>query len=114
MKPIKAAIAAALSSQSALGKVVPGWPETFAVFPCTAFYRVSGSGDAADGVLAEFDELYSVDCFAKTVEAIENMELAANTAMDTLPYIVLAEHGPDLYEKDTKVHHKVLRYRIKS
>lgn len=114
MKAVKIAMKAALKAQPTLGRIFVGWPQCSAPCPCTAFYRISGSATAADGELAGFDELYSVDLFGRTVDEIENMELAANTAMNTLPYIVLAEHGPDLFEETAQVHHKVMRYRIKS
>lgn len=114
MKAIKAAIFAALNHKAALGTVSSSWPPSDAKYPYTSYYRVSGSGENADGVFAAWEELYSVDCFAKSMTETEDMEAAANDAMNTLPYIVLAEPGPDLYEKETKIFHKVLRYRIKS
>ena len=90
------------------------YPPSTAVFPCVGFYRVSGQVGSAGGKLSSNkDELYSIDCMAKSMTACEDMETAIDLAMDTLDWIVTAEHGPDLYEEDKKVFHKVLRYRIK-
>ncbi|MDT8901168.1 hypothetical protein [Anaeroselena agilis] len=115
MKQIKIDIGAALAAKTAtLGKVYPGWPPANATYPCAAFYRVAGQRRKIGGVFADTDELYSVDCFAKTQTETENMELAVDEAMETMPYAVTCEHGPDLYEEEAKVFHKILRYRIKS
>jgi len=90
------------------------YPPSTAVYPCCGFYRISGQSGTADGKLSSNkNELYSVDCFAKTITACEDMEIAIDTAMNTLDWMVTAEHGPDLYEDGTKLFHKCLRYRIK-
>lgn len=115
MKNVKEAIYEALSGKTVLGDVSSAWPSGSASnYPYTTVYRVSAIVSKIDGSLKDFDELYSVDLFAKTMTEVENMELAVNEAMDTLPYAVSAEHGTDLYETDTSIYHKVLRFRVKS
>jgi len=103
------------SDTSGIKQIFSFYPPSTAVFPCAGFYRISGQVGSADGKLSSNkNELYSIDCMAKTMTATEDMEIAIDLAMDTLDWIVTAEHGPDLYEETTKVFHKVLRYRIKS
>lgn len=115
MKNVKEAIFEALSGKTVLGDVSSAWPSGKASnYPYTTVYRVSANVSKVDGSLKDFDELYSIDPFAKTMTETENMELAANEAMDTLPFAVTAEHGADLYEPDTGIYHKVLRFRVKS
>ena len=120
MKNIKIDINTALKASAALGAIVgldiyPGWIPRMANLPCCCFYRVFAHRGTADGKMSvHVEELYSIDCFAKTMLETENMEIAIDAAMNTLDWIVTAEHGPDLYEQDTQVYHKVLRYRIKS
>lgn len=115
MKNVKEAIYEALSGKTVLGDVSSAWPSGSASnYPYTTCYRVSGNGSKLDGKLKDFDELYSVDLFAKTMTETEDMEIAVNEAMDILPYAVTAEHGADLHEPDTGIFHKVLRFRIKS
>lgn len=115
MKNVKEAIYGALSGKTVLGDVSSAWPSGSASkYPYTTVYRVSGNGTKLDGKLKDFDELYSVDLFAKTMTETENMEIAVNDAVDTLPYAITAEHGADLYEPDTGIYHKVLRFRVKS
>lgn len=100
--------------ESGTTQIFSFYPPSTAVFPCVGFWRISGQVGTADGKLSgNKNELYSIDCMAKSMTACEDMETAIDLAMDTLDWIVTAEHGPDLYEEDTKVYHKVLRYRIK-
>ena len=124
MKTVKVDIFNALKASTTLNAIVAikdgvkqifsGWPPSSAAYPCVGFYRVSGQAGTADGKLSSNkNELYSVDCFAKTMTECEDMEMAIDAAMDTLDWIVTAEHGPDLFEQDTKIYHKVLRYRFK-
>ena len=120
MKNVKIDIHNALKASTALGAIVgtnihPGWIPKQAQLPCCCFYRVFAQRGTADGKMSErVDELYSIDCFAKTMLETEDMELAIDAAMNTLDWIVTAEHGPDLFEQDTRIFHKVLRYRIQS
>jgi hypothetical protein len=124
MKQVKIDIFSALKASIALNSIVAadskglkqifsGWPPTTAIYPCVGFYRVSGTRGIADGRLSNFDELYSIDVFATTMTATEDALEAIDEVMDTLSYIVTREGDLDLYETDTKVFHKVLRYRIK-
>lgn len=125
MKSVKIDIFNALKASVALNAIVGSdpcnikqifsfYPPSTAVFPCVGFYRISGQVGTADGKLSSNkNELYSIDCMSKSMTVAEDMETAIDAAMNTLNWIVTAEHGPDLYEEDTKVYHKVLRYRIK-
>lgn len=124
MKQVKIDIFNALKSSVALKAIVAadskglkqifsGWPPSTAAYPCVGFYRVSGTRGVADGKLSNFNELYSIDVFATTMTVTEDALEAIDEAMDTLDYIVIREGDLDLYETDTKVYHKVLRYRIK-
>ena len=127
MKSVKVAIFSALKASVALNSIVgvdtsgikqifSAYPASTAVYPCVGFYRIVGLIEPADGKLSSgnINELYSVDCMAKTMTLTEDMELVINEAMDTLDWIVTAENGPDLYDETTRIFHKVLRYRIKS
>jgi len=122
LKEVKVEIAKALKASSTLvaltnGAIYSGWPPLPIVPPpaVVGFYRVWGKRGVADGMMSQrIEELYSIDIFAKTMIETENAEIAIDAAMNTLPYIVMAEHGPDFFEQDTKIFHKVLRYVIKS
>ena len=120
MKAVKIDIVTALKASAALvslcsTRIYSGWPPSVATYPCVGFYRIAGQKGTADGKLsARTNELYPVDCFALTRLETESMEAAIDAALSGLNWIVTAEHGPDLYEPDTKLFHKVLRYRIKS
>ena len=120
MKAVKVDIITALKASAALvslcgTRIFSGWPPSATVYPCVGFYRIAGQKGTADGKLsARTNELSSVDCFAMTMLETESMEAAIDAALSGLNWIVTAEHGPDLYEPDTKIYHKVLRYRIKS
>lgn len=111
----KALVDIVATDTNGIKQIFSFYPPTTAVFPCVGFYRVTAQRGSVDGVLsANKNELYSIDCFAKTMTACEDMEIAIDEAMNTLDWMVTAEHGPDLHEEDTKLFHKVLRYRIKS
>jgi len=120
MTAIKTAIYSALKASVALAAVVgtkiySGWPPSTATGARVGFYRVSGQRGTASGLLSQrINELYSIDVFAPTMLETEKAEEAIDAAMNTLYYVVTAEHGPDLYEEDTQLYHKVLRYRVKS
>jgi len=99
---------------SGIKQIFSFYPPSTAVYPCVGFYRISGQVGSADGKLSgNKNELYSIDCFAKSMTACEDMELAIDAAMDTLDYLITAEHVSDLYEDATKLFHKPLRYRLK-
>lgn len=102
------------SDTSGIKQIFSFYPPSTAVYPCVGFYRISGQVGSADGKLSSNkNELYSIDCFAKSMTACEDMELAIDSAMDTLDYMITAEHVSDLYEETTKIFHKPLRYRLK-
>lgn len=92
-----------------------GWIPTGATYPCLSFYQVSGSRGTADGKLSNIniDELYSIDIFAKSMLATEDIAELVDSAMDTLNYVIIREGSVDLFEPDTKIFHKILRYRFK-
>ena len=122
MREVKIEIVKALkASQTLVGitnnAIYSGWPPMPIKPPpaVVGVYRVWGKRGVADGKMSEhIEELYSIDCFAMTMLETEQMEEAIDAAMNTLPYIVIAEPGPDLLEQDTRIYHKVLRYTIKS
>jgi hypothetical protein len=127
MKQVKIDIFNALKASVALNAIVASdakgikqifsaWPPSNTLYPRVGFYRVAGGrGTSEDGKMSDkVNELYSVDCFAKTMTETEDMETAIDAAMDTLSWGVTAEYGPDIFEEEEKVYHKVLRYRIKS
>lgn len=109
----KALIDIVASDAKGIKQIFSGWPPTTAIYPCVGFYRVSGTRGIADGKLSNFDELYSIDIFATTMTATEDALEAIDESMNTLGYIITREGDLDLYETETKVFHKVLRYRIK-
>jgi hypothetical protein len=52
---------------------------------------------------------YTVDCWAATPEATATMALAVDTALAVLR--CKRTFSYDLYENDTRIHHKNMRYR---
>lgn len=116
MKQTRIKIYNALKGNAALGKVQTAWGSTITVYPTTIIYQAAGtSRTVSDGVFNGNIEVWSVDCFAKTVLECDNMEEAVDTALRSLDGCLITKmQATDLFEQDTKVHHKVLRYQIKN
>jgi hypothetical protein len=85
-------------------------PQTGAAIPCIS-YREGENRDygRADGV--EYVTLveYLIDAWAYTPEDTATMALAIDTKMAELGLRRTFSH--DLYEADTRIHHKTMRYR---
>jgi len=102
------------SDTSGIKQIFSAYPASTAVYPCVGFYRISGQAGTVDGKISKNkDELYSIDVFSKSMTTAEDIEMAIDDAMNTLDYVITAEHASDLFEETTKIHHKPLRYRFK-
>lgn len=116
MKQTRTKLYNALKTIPALGKVQSGWGVTLGTFPATIIYQAAGTSRmVADGVFTGNIEIWSIDCFAKTLLECDNMEEAVDTALRGLDGCLISKmQSTDLFEAETKVHHKVLRYQIKN
>jgi hypothetical protein len=85
-------------------------PQEPASFPCMSFYETQNREYAqADGNEYLTEVEYTIDCWATTPEATATMGNAVDTALATLR--LKRTFSYDLYEADTRVHHKNMRYR---
>ncbi len=78
--------------------------------PCVTWYESNNREYAqADGNEYLTEVEYTVDCWATTPEETATMGAAVDTALATLR--LKRTFSYDLYESDTRVHHKNMRYR---
>jgi len=82
--------------------------------PAINFWQVTGTSSIADGKMCEFKEIYSFDIFAKTMIETENIALVINAILNEMNYVISMNNNTDLFEEDTKIYHKALRYKILS
>jgi hypothetical protein len=86
------------------------YPQGAANVPCVT-WRESNNREygQADGVEFVTEVEYTIDCWAMTPEATATMASAVDTALAALRLKRTFSH--DLYEQDTRVHRKNMRYR---
>jgi hypothetical protein len=86
------------------------YPQGAANVPCVT-WRESNNREygQADGNEFVTEVEYTIDCWATTPEATATMALTVDTALAALRLKRTFSH--DLYETDTRVHRKNMRYR---
>jgi len=86
------------------------FPQGERTFPSITFYEADNSVDTrADGSEYLTAVSYIVDLWAATPETTAAMALTVDTALAALG--LSRTFSTDLYEQDTKIHHKSMRYR---
>ena len=108
MESLQAEVLTALSSTGYT--VLYIYPQGEANIPCITWYESNNREWAqADGNEYLTEVEYTVDCWAMTPEATATMGAAVDVKMATLR--LKRTFSYDLYEADTRVHHKNMRYR---
>lgn len=86
------------------------YPQTGFALPTVSFYESSNrEAGQADGAEYVTEVEYVVDIWASTPETTMTMALAIDTKLAALRLKRTFSH--DLYETDTRIHHKSMRYR---
>jgi hypothetical protein len=86
------------------------YPQSSAVLPYITWREsLNREHGQADGVEFVTEVEYTIDCWAMTPEATATMASAVDTALAALRLKRTFSH--DLYEQDTRVHRKNMRYR---
>ena len=86
------------------------YPQDGFTLPCITWRESNNREYAqADGNEYLTEVEYTVDCWATTPEETATMGAAVDTALATLR--LKRTFSYDLYESDTRVHHKNMRYR---
>lgn len=86
------------------------YPQGETSVPCVTWYESNNREyGQADGVEFVTEVEYTIDIWATTPEATATMALAVDTALAALR--LKRTFSYDLYESDTRVHHKNMRYR---
>lgn len=86
------------------------YPQEPVSFPCVSFYEALNREYGQAGGNEYITEVeYTIDIWATTPEATATMALAIDTALAALRLKRTFSH--DLYEADTRTHHKNMRYR---
>lgn len=86
------------------------YPQGGIVTPMVTYYESANDVNTrADGAEALTNVAYVVDIWADTPEATATMALAIDTRLSALG--LSRVFSIDLYEQDTSIHHKSMRYR---
>lgn len=86
------------------------YPASGATLPCISFYEINNRESAqADGAEYLTEVEYMIDCWATTPEETATMGAAVDTQLATLRLKRVFAY--DLYEPETAIHHKTMRYR---
>lgn len=85
-------------------------PQAPAAPPCISFYESNNREyGQADGAEYASEVEYTIDVWAMTPETTATMAQAVDTALASLR--LKRTFAYDLYEQDTRIHHKSMRYR---
>jgi hypothetical protein len=105
-----------LQSEVYTGLIATGYSVSYAYpqdgvsLPCISFYEALNREHAqADGEEYETEVEYVIDCWGATPEVTATMGAAVHTELAKLRLKRTFSH--DLYETETQIHHKSMRYR---
>lgn len=91
-------------------RVSYAYPQEGATLPCISFYEAANREfRQVEGREAVTEVEYVVDIWGTTPEGNMAIALSADTQLATLRMKRTFSH--DLYETDTRIHHKSMRYR---
>lgn len=86
------------------------YPASGASLPCISFYEINNrEASQADGLEYLTEVEYMVDCWAITPEETATMGAEVDAQMSALRLKRVFAY--DLFEPDTGIHHKTMRYR---
>lgn len=114
MLSIKSAVLTALQTNSAMTtlygqKFYFHFPPDFLNLPVGSYFELSNLGNLfADNQEIGSEIIYQIDLWGKT--SLTNYALGVDSAMTSLDFTRI--QSIDLYETDTKIYHKSLRYRL--
>jgi hypothetical protein len=108
MQSVKSAVLTALQTATGLS-VYFTRPPTFTTLPVISYFEVNNIGSLfADDVEIGSSLTYQVDIWGNS--SLTSYANSVNTAMTGLNFVRTLSQ--DLYEQDTKIYHKVMRFRL--
>ena len=114
MQSIKSAVLTALQTNSALStlygqKFYFHYPPDFLNLPVGTYFELGNVGNIfADNQEIGSEIIFQIDLWGNS--SLTSYALGVDSAMTSLDFTRIA--APDLYEKDTKIFHKSMRYRL--
>ena len=112
MQNLKSTVLSALQTATALSTLTGfyfQYPTTFASLPLLSYFELGNVGNLyADNQEIGSEIIFQIDLWGKT--SLSNYALAVDSAMTTLDFTRI--FATDLFEVDTLIFHKSLRYRI--
>ena len=114
MQNIKSTVLSALQTATALATLYGEKfyffnPPDFLNLPVGTYFELDNIGNLyADDTEAGSEIVFQIDLWSKTSLSI--LAQGVDDVMTSLDFSRIA--APDLYEKDTKIYHKSMRYRI--
>ena len=116
MQNIKSSVFSALLTYTALTTLVSDriyfhHPNNFTTLPAISYFELSNIGDLyADDIEIGSEIIMQIDIWSTT--SISAIALIVDTIMVSEGFARIL--SIDLFEEDTKIHHKSMRYRIDS
>lgn len=111
MQNLKPAVLSALQTATALSTLTGfyfSYPPDFTNLPLLSYFEVSNVGDLfADDQEIGSEIIFQIDLWGKA--SLSNYAIAVDSAMATLDFTRI--YATDLYETDTKIFHKAMRFR---
>lgn len=111
MQNLKSTVLTALQTATALSTLTGFYfyhPPAFTNLPLLSYFEVSNVGNLfADDQEIGSEIIFQIDLWGKT--SLSNLALAVDSAMATLDFTRI--YAADLFEKDTLIHHKSMRFR---
>lgn len=114
MQSIKSAVLTALQTNSAMTtlygqKFYFQYPPDFLNLPVGSYFELDNTGDLhADNQEIGSEIIYQIDLWGKS--SLTNYTLGVDSAMTSLDFSRV--QSLDLYETDSKIYHKSMRYRL--
>jgi hypothetical protein len=107
---LKTNVLTALQTASALSTLTfyYFYPPDFTSLPCGSYFELDNTGSLyADDQEIGSEIVFQIDLWGKT--SLSTYALAVDTAMTGIDFVRIS--APDLYENETKIFHKSMRYR---
>lgn len=112
MLSIKTAVLTALCSASGLSTITGfylSYPPSFTSLPVLSYFELDNVGGLyADNVEIGAEMIYQIDLWGRS--SLTALAQAVDTVMVSLDFARIA--SVDLYETDTQIFHKAMRYRL--